>query len=178
MIYHPQNSFFSFSKHLHKEICISLAYTSKLEAWGGDFCRGWNTEIHMCFYTYSTHLGSVNFTHTLLVQTHTHDVSAPWSVLIHSYTKRLDPVETHQLHWIKLMVFPFFLYNCIYWFLLFFIFFLLFLLDFYSPFLLYKILRFFLFQCKSEYSENIIIISRLCVNAVWLNIKHNKLFPT
>ena len=22
--------------------------------------------------------GSVNFTHTLLVQTHTHDVSAPW----------------------------------------------------------------------------------------------------
>ena len=23
-------------------------------------------------------IGSVNFTHTLLVQTHTHDVSAPW----------------------------------------------------------------------------------------------------
>ena len=26
MIYHPKNSFYSFSKHLHKEIWISLDY--------------------------------------------------------------------------------------------------------------------------------------------------------
>ena len=37
-----------------------------------------NTEIPMyCIPTVHT-FGSVNFTHTLLVKTHTHDVSAPW----------------------------------------------------------------------------------------------------
>ena len=128
----------------------------------------------LLYLQYTPRFGKL-YTHSFGTDTHT------WRfrplVSTHSFinTKRLDSVVTHQLHWIKLMVFPIFCTIVFIGFFFIFIFFLLFLLDFYSPFLLYKILRFFLFQCKSEYSENIIIINRLCVNAVWLNIK---LFPT
>ena len=39
------------------------------------FLNSTNTEIRIVLYISSVHtLGSVNFTHTLLVQTHTHDV--------------------------------------------------------------------------------------------------------